>query len=205
MGRHLCETCGGLGRVAEPNRGWRFWRTIQCHGCNGDGYMRPKRSVEPPSANAPRSHEATVDEVKRVHGWPVGVPIKMVGGGEAFVVGEQMSSDYPISGYRVDFSGNVCGMSWSIDGRNLSRASPCDLDPSFLKIPEPELPLWTIDDSEALLGKVLRQKGLRKVWLVTEVDNDGLLRSAAIGRPYCFVAENYTHLDGTEIPKRRMP
>ena len=47
MAVNYCRKCGlshirrGSGRVPDPNRGWRFWKTIVCPACGGDGYAKP--------------------------------------------------------------------------------------------------------------------------------------------------------------------
>ena len=169
----------------------------------GTAYMRPKEAWNCRAQTRREVTKQTVDEVKRVHGWPVGVPIKMVGGGEAFVVESKCRAIIQYQDTGVDFSGNVCGMSWSIDGCNLSRASPCDLDPSFLKIPEPELLLWTIDDSEALLGKVPDRRDFEKFgWSLRWITTDFAIGSDRATILFC--CRKLHPPDGTEIPKRRM-
>lgn len=32
-----CATCDGWGYIADPNRGWMFWRRVKCEKCGGDG------------------------------------------------------------------------------------------------------------------------------------------------------------------------
>lgn len=151
------------------------------------------------------------DDVKRVHGWPVGVPIKMVGGGEAFVVGERATSDsLVLSGYYINIDGNVVPIAWMSNGRKyIDCYSGSSLDRSFRTIPEPELPLWTIEDSVALLGKTLNRhnRHMHEVVLVLSAGNDArcqVLVSSGIMRWHYAVIQRWcTFLDGAEIPRRR--
>jgi len=146
-------------------------------------------------------------EPKRIYGWAVNTPIPMVGGGEAFVVRERVSSDcYVLAGYRIHTDGTVVSMCWNADGATyVGERSEFYLDQSHRKLLEPELPLWTIADSEALLGKVLRFKEERLAQLTYRVSDDGACNVGGVWQSYHSVSEKYIHLDGTPIPQRRMP
>ena len=41
MPANNCKVCYGHGDVPKPNRGWRFWQTVVCPECGGDGYTKP--------------------------------------------------------------------------------------------------------------------------------------------------------------------
>lgn len=47
MAVNFCKRCGystaspGSGRIIDPNAGWKFWKTIVCPDCQGDGYAKP--------------------------------------------------------------------------------------------------------------------------------------------------------------------
>lgn len=144
-----------------------------------------------------------MSDVKRVHGWPINTPIPLVGGGEAFVVGERESSQPTLSGYRIHHTGDVRSMTWSESGQ--SGNTSFDLDQSYRKLPEPELPLWTIEDSKSLLGKVLLHKSGCTASFVDAVREDGALSAnwSGVSRTYKWFADEFTHLDGTPIPARR--
>ena len=53
MAVNFCKRCGtspampGSGKIIDPNAGWKFWKTITCPDCGGDGYAKPPKGCRP--------------------------------------------------------------------------------------------------------------------------------------------------------------